>query len=190
MFDTKSKQICSLFESIDCAHILYVFQNNEAYIENAASFILAGIKSGKPTLIIENDRLWPVIEARLSSFLDHEKRKLFIFVNNYDYYSTVINIKDPSKNFYSNEAYKAYIQSYTKRVWAHVEWSKNSGFPPYLENFLLLANQSIKKGGHTCVSAYDKLNLTNEAEKMLIKNHDLQLTDQKSIFNITRGNYS
>ncbi|MDQ7863061.1 hypothetical protein RCO48_24585 [Peribacillus frigoritolerans] len=57
--DINMKQLIENLQQSDGGHILYCFNELEAYIENEATFIIAGVEQGDHILVVENDRIFP-----------------------------------------------------------------------------------------------------------------------------------
>ncbi|MCM3789782.1 MEDS domain-containing protein [Domibacillus indicus] len=168
----------SLFESIPNAHVFYLFQEIDAYIDHAAAYILTSIQLGKRTLVIENERFRRLIEARLQPLLSASQMNDILFQNNFEFFSIIFNPKDPSQHHFFNEKHKEHIYHYAERIWSHIEWNKQTGFSAQLEEFERKADALLKEAGISCVCAYDQESLTGLQKQALFLFHDFKLTDQ------------
>ncbi|MEM1503516.1 hypothetical protein RG959_08830 [Domibacillus sp. 8LH] len=72
-------EITNLFEPIPNAHVLYLFQEIDAYI-------LTSIQHGKRTLVIENDRFCRLMEARLQPLLSTSQMNYILFQNHFEFF--------------------------------------------------------------------------------------------------------
>lgn len=79
-------EITNLFEPIPNAHVLYLFQEINAYIDYAAACILKSIQLGKRTLVIENDCFLRLIEVRLQPLLSASQMNKILFQNNFEFF--------------------------------------------------------------------------------------------------------
>jgi hypothetical protein len=67
-------------------HILYHFDDDERYIQNAVAFIKAGVKNGSHIMMVENDRNRMNINRKLEKDLTERELNKVHFTNNYDFY--------------------------------------------------------------------------------------------------------
>ncbi|WLR57399.1 MEDS domain-containing protein [Mesobacillus subterraneus] len=51
-------------------HGLYFFQDQERYISNVIDFVISGLERNEYSIIIENDRITPLIIKRLTVLLN------------------------------------------------------------------------------------------------------------------------
>lgn len=55
---------------LDYAHILYLSEQADLYIENAATYILNGIRNGDRVLFVENPRIYPQIHKKAPAVIE------------------------------------------------------------------------------------------------------------------------
>ncbi|MGE7182434.1 hypothetical protein ACQKKK_00260 [Peribacillus sp. NPDC006672] len=63
--DNNMKQLINNIQQSGGGHILYCFNELEAYIENEATFISASVEQGERILVVENDRILPFVYKKL-----------------------------------------------------------------------------------------------------------------------------
>lgn len=178
-------EITHLFESIPHAHVLYYSQEADAYVNHAVAYILTGIRLGKRTLIIENDRFRRLIETKLHSVLSAAQMQEVLFQNNFEFFSLILNPEDPSQHRYFNERHKKYIDHYAQRIWSHIEWSRQAYLRHHIEEFERKADALLKEAHIPCVCIYNQGDLTDQQQKALLCLHDFKLTDQSELIDLS-----
>lgn len=81
----KSK-INQLFMDQQRVHVLYSYNGWKNYIEQAVSFIKDGILMEEYVILIENERIYRMIQKELNAHLTSDQLKLVHPVNNFDFY--------------------------------------------------------------------------------------------------------
>lgn len=87
-----------LFEDKKNVHVLYSYNEIENYITQVISFILDGIEAEEYTILIENDRLYPIIQKKLSMRLTKDQFKFIHFVNSLSFYFSSGSYHPPAIN--------------------------------------------------------------------------------------------
>lgn len=80
---SKMKQ---LLEEQKSTHMLYAYYEMDKYLKQVVNFILDGIEEGEYTILVENDRLYPIIQQELSTRLTIDQMKYVHFVNSLSFY--------------------------------------------------------------------------------------------------------
>lgn len=171
----------AMLDTAQSAHVFYCFEQEEAYIQNAVAFIQQAVQSGDPVLFIENDRLWRFISLRLHALLPADKLQMILHQNNFEFFSFMCNVQDPSSHHYINEAHQSQIYRYAKRIWSHIEWNSQSDFPSHLAAFEEKADRLVKENGLRCVCAYQNDHLSPLLKKELSNHHDACFFDDGPI---------
>lgn len=161
----------------DGAHIFYSFDNLEKYIENVLLFIEKGIKEEERIIIIENDRLFPLIQERISSIKNVDS-DIILHINNYDFYYSSGDFHPESINKYFAATVSPYIKNNIPiRTWAHVEWGDQQGISRKIKEFEIQAHKNVTDKKSISVCAYESDRTTPEIKNSLKKSHGYYMTD-------------
>ncbi|MGM0845603.1 MAG: MEDS domain-containing protein [Bacillota bacterium] len=160
-------------------HIMYHFNNEETYIQNAVAFIKTGVEEGSPVLLVENDRHLFNIKQQLQNTLSEKEMANVHFSNNYDFYSTTQSFDPDSILTYFKKTVEPHLsQGVPVWTWGLVEWGDDENL---LDKIVLYESQVqsfTSEKGLVSVCAYDS-NLTPDGtEELLRKFHQVTLTDE------------
>ncbi|MFJ7940413.1 MEDS domain-containing protein [Peribacillus sp. NPDC096622] len=113
-----------MFEDQKNVHVLYSYTEMENYIKQVLSYIQDGIMAGDHVILVENDRIYPLIHKELSTRLTKDQMELLHFVNNFDFYCSRGSYHPPVIEEYFNKTVQPYVENKISfRSWAHVEWA-------------------------------------------------------------------
>lgn len=166
--------------SLTKGHGLYFFENQDHYVTRVVDFVISGVERDEYSIIVENDRLIPLITKRLMESVDESSLEKVKFVNNYDFYYakgdfSVNSIFDFLPNL---------IGGYPKhdlvvRSWAHVEWRDEQ----QINRKLLVSEQEadniVTETELLSVCAYDSERVSKELEEGLLNCHNFVIIDKK-----------
>ncbi|USK41747.1 MEDS domain-containing protein (plasmid) [Cytobacillus firmus] len=162
----------------DGAHIFYSFDTPEKYIENALLFIEKGIKEEERVIIIENARLFPLIQKKISSIIKLNDSDKIHRINNYDFYYSSGDFHPTSINKYFATIVSPYVENNIPiRTWAHVEWGDHQEIFRKIEEFETEAHINVSEKKSISVCAYESDRITPELKNSLMKSHGYYLTD-------------
>lgn len=65
----KMSDFTETLRQTDYAHILYLTEETDIYIENAISYVLDGVRNDDRVLFVENPRIYPQIQ-KTSAIID------------------------------------------------------------------------------------------------------------------------
>ena len=115
--------IQNIFKTAEAAHVFYYVDNAERYIDNAVSYILAGIEQGDQVLLVENERLYPKILKRVEELVSKEQLQNIHYVNNFTFYWRNGNFHPPTIIAYFFDAISPFVKGEQSfRTWGHIEW--------------------------------------------------------------------
>jgi len=154
-------------------HVLYFFEDINAYINNIIDFVISGLDHNQYSLIIENDRIVPLIEKKLAVLLNESQISKVKFINNYDFYFANGDFACNSIFDYLPRLYKGYNeQEFRVRSWAHIEWGDIS----YIHNKLTESEKEaeiiVSRKGILSVCAYDSDRMSEELKTNLQCHHN------------------
>ncbi|MGD6801797.1 MEDS domain-containing protein [Rossellomorea vietnamensis] len=160
-------------------HILYHFNNKQTYIQNAVAFIEAGIKAGSPVLLVENDRHLLSIKQQLKKILSEKEIANVHFSNNFDFYSATQSFDPDSIISYFKETVEPHLkQGIPVWTWGLVEWGDDENILDKIVLYETQVQSFTSEKGLVSVCAYDS-NLTPDGlEELLMKFHQVTLTDE------------
>lgn len=109
-----------LFETQKNIHMLYSFNGMENYMKQ----VKIGIAAGDYVVLIENDRIYPIILKELSSRLTIDQMEFIHFVNSFDFYFSSGSYHPPAIAEYFTKTIQHFVENKLSfRAWAHVEWA-------------------------------------------------------------------
>ena len=113
-----------LFEERKNVHILYSYNAMKSYLKQVLSYIEDGIAAGDYVILIENDRIYPIIHKELSTRLTKDQMKFVHFVNSFNFYMSSGSYHPPAIQEYFTKMVQPYVENKISfRSWAHVEWA-------------------------------------------------------------------
>ncbi|OLN22198.1 hypothetical protein BTO30_10635 [Domibacillus antri] len=162
------------------AHLLYVYSDHEKYIENAVSFLAAGLEFGHGAVLIEHRSMYEKVIDRLASKGFSQKQlDTIIFADNDEFYGAhqSFNISAVLKTF--ADVIKPYTENdIPVRTWSKVRWGE--GHCCVLENlpiYELQADQDIESVRIFTVCSYNGAEIPANIHMELMKSHQYVMTD-------------
>ncbi|WP_260320178.1 MULTISPECIES: MEDS domain-containing protein [Peribacillus] len=153
-------------------HVLYPYNDMENYIEQVMKFIQDGITAGEYTILVENDRLFPLIHKELSKRLKNDQMKFIHFVNNFDFYCSSGSYHPPAIEEYFNKMVQPYVENKISfRSWAHVEWATIEEPLDIIEEFERIVDEAVNQLSFPLICAYSELKMPAHLEKILLETH-------------------
>ncbi|WP_106408330.1 MEDS domain-containing protein, partial [Fictibacillus aquaticus] len=125
-------------------HIFYEYESIEAYVRNTVSYIIAGIEQGDHVVVIENDRVYPLIHRELGKELNSDDMKKVHRVNNFDFYCFKGDFNSETVISYFKKFVEPFIEnSISIRTWAHVEWADKEQITYYVGEYEKEVDQTV-----------------------------------------------
>lgn len=129
-------------------HIFYEYQCEESYIRNTVSYIIAGIEQGDYVIVIENDRVYPMIERQLQNELSKQDLEKVHRVNNFDFYCFKGDFNSATIISYFKKFVGPFIDNNISiRTWAHVEWAEQEQITYYVGEYEKEVDQTSLSSG-------------------------------------------
>lgn len=160
-------------------HGIYFFQDQDRYISNVVDFVVSGLERHEYSIIVENDRIIPLIQKRLTDLLDESSLEKVKYINNYDFYYaqgdfSINSIFDFLPNL---------IEGYSEndpviRSWAHVEWRDEPNVSKKLMGSEIEADVIVNETNLLSVCAYDSERVSEELKQSLLTCHNLLINDK------------
>ncbi|MCK1991954.1 hypothetical protein GW626_16520 [Peribacillus muralis] len=178
--DNNMKRLMENMHQSGGGHILYYFNELETYIENEATFIIAGVEQGDHILVVENDRIFPFVLKKLQLHLNEEQMMKVNRINNFDFYcfngdfhpSTMVHYFLENIDYYSKT-------NQLVRTWGHVEWGQTDKASVAIGEYEKGIDELITERGLISVCAYDECRVPDVLKADLLKHHEILITDEK-----------
>lgn len=173
-------ELTSSMRQSDGAHIFYLSEEKEAYINNILVFILDGIQNGDYIFIVENPRLTPLIYQRLEKLVTEEELKTVRFANNFEFYWSEGNFLPVSIIQHFKKTLKAAANGgQFFRTWGHIEWGSGEDLEEEILNYDKSANQFISENKFIAVCAYDLSRVSERLQEQLRARHSYLMGDNE-----------
>lgn len=160
------------------AHIFYPFRDDHKYINNVLFYLHAALEQGHHVMLIENDRLMPIIEGRLEKEFSSDQIEMVHKMNNYDFYCYRGNFHTETIFGYFQKIVAPYIEkNITIQTWAHVEWREQDQIFNTIGEYEQESDKIQRDMDLVSVCAYDENRLPESLKKTLIDCHNYIMTD-------------
>lgn len=170
--------IQEIVQTTEGAHIFYYVNELERYIDNAVSFIIAGIEQGDQVLFVENERLFPKILERVEELVDKEQLKNIHCVNNFTFYWRNGNFHPPTILAHFFDLIGPFMNGKLScRTWGHIEWRDEMEITKDIEEYECGINQLIPDIKAISVCAYDADRVSDSLKQTLLNCHGFLMTD-------------
>ncbi|WP_330501803.1 MEDS domain-containing protein [Peribacillus frigoritolerans] len=176
--DILKSKMNQLFEDQKNVHVLYSYNDMENYIKQVLSYIQDGIMAGDYVILVENDRIYPIIHKELSTRLTKEQMKLLHFVNNFDFYCSSGSYHPPAIEEYFNKTVQPYVENKISfRSWAHVEWATLEEPLHIIEEFERTVDKAVNLLSFPLICAYKGERMPEYLKTILLETHPYVLED-------------
>lgn len=161
------------------AHILYFYNSRESYVEQAASFVISGIKQQQYIIFVDTPDIYESVMAILQESLSIVDMQLITYINNYDFYEMYhdFNFERVIQNL--QDILGPYIKSdATVRLWGHVDWLRGSS--NVVQGLALYESHcdiSVSELGFLTVCAYDATIVPAYIQTEMMRTHPYFMTD-------------
>lgn len=179
----KIRELTKELKRANGAHILYEFTDIEKYIDNVVTYVLGGIEQGDHVLILENDKLYPMVHKKLTQILSQLEMEKVHRVNNFDFYALQGNFNPNAKIKYLYKYLKPYIdEGISIRTWTHVEWGDQNKVIHDIKDYKEQITTNSCELGLTSIFAYNIERLTPLIKEYLLECHDILMLDDSIVY--------
>lgn len=176
--DILKSKMNQLFEDQKNVHVLYSYNEMENYIKQVLSYIQDGIMAGDYVILVENDRIYPIIHKELSTRLTKDQMELLHFVNNFDFYCSSGSYHPPAIEEYFNKTVQPYVENKISfRSWAHVEWATLEEPLHIIEEFERTVDKAVNLLSFPLICAYKGERMPEYLKTILLETHPYVLED-------------
>lgn len=164
-------------------HILYLTKETKRYIDNIVVFILDGLQNKEHVLVVENNRLTPLVRKRLQAVLTAQQLAKVHFFDSYKLYWHKGNFHPSTIIEYFQESFDVSEMSCQHfRTWGHIEWNTRDGLEEELLSYEERANEMITAQNLIAVCAYDAIRVEQHLQDKLALYHDYLMEDEDIVF--------
>lgn len=164
--------------SLTKGHVAYFFTDQEQYVSNVVDYVIAGLRQNECTIIVESDRMAPMIVLKLAQKLTAPELDQVRFLNNYEFYYAhgdfrINSIPDLLPTLFKGE----FDPDMCYRTWAHIEWRDESEVSKLLHSEeqadIIVAEENLLS-----VCAYDSRRVSGDFRDRLLASHSIHLHDK------------
>ncbi|MBU9714002.1 ATP-binding protein [Evansella tamaricis] len=160
-------------------HILYSYENDENYLNNAISYIIDGIEHDQEVIVIDNLKTIHLLQKKLSFLASSAKLERVHYIDNFTYYQKYGDFCCESTLSYFSEYIEPFQKSHRQiRTWARVQWKEEADIHSKLIHFEHLADHLLTNISLLCVCAYNGNTLPASLLTSLMTHHEYLMTDE------------
>ena len=158
------------------SHILYFYSTDEAYIENAISFIQTGIQLEQHVIFIDHQDRYQEV---LNHLQDCTSNKEYLhYIDSHEFYEAHGDVNFDRVLTRLDSIVEPYVKNKTIiRLWGHVEIYHLKEIPDDIHAYENFADITITELGYTTVCAYDARLVPTQTHLDLMKSHAFIMTD-------------
>lgn len=160
------------------AHILYLTEQMDLYIENAVSYVVDGVRNGDHVLFVENPRVYPQIQKALQQVLTCSELELVHYVNNFDFYWRKGNFHPEAILDYFEKLVGALTADGNHcRTWGHIEWGSQEDIEEKIIFYETEVDRPVPQRQVISVCAYDSHRVSDNLRERLMHCHGYLMKD-------------
>ncbi|UOF90374.1 ATP-binding protein [Fodinisporobacter ferrooxydans] len=176
----KKFQLTENIQLLSSGHILYVYEDLDAYVDNAVAYIVAGVEQNNMILLIETEEIRRRIYGKIGSILPSDKLEWVHYVDNDEFYGTYGNFYcDKIVDYFGQLLEPLLRQTKAIRSWAGVKWTEQDDIVNMLETFECRANAAVLDIGVMAVCAYNGNTVPAILQNKLMRHHEYFMTDEE-----------
>ncbi|GGG06389.1 MEDS domain-containing protein [Paenibacillus abyssi] len=164
------------------AHILYVYNSLEDYIDNAAAFIATGLEQGQHVAVIDSLDQYRLIQAKLQGVVKEELLQRIHFKEQVEFYlqygavhahAVIRNMEELLHPYLSNDI--------SLRTWGRVFWKSQEDIYEQIISYEQHCDSAINDFGVLGVCIYDGKAISASIQNELLKSHEYFMTDTELV---------
>jgi hypothetical protein len=160
------------------AHLFYSFSDLKKYIHNTVAYIVDGIESGDSILLIESERILPLLLKELKEYLNESELQKIHHISNFDFYFSSGSYHPPAIFEYIDKSLEPFLKhNIPVRTWTHVEWSTIEGPLAIIEELEQGVDILISNLGLKVMCAYEEKGMPEHLKQVLLRTHKYIMTD-------------
>ncbi|WP_249897039.1 MEDS domain-containing protein [Paenibacillus sp. PK3_47] len=167
----------------DGGHILYLFEDINRYVDNALSYITAGLDQGHHILLIEREDVYHEILNKLSGSVPSGQLPSLHYANNIEYYGSRGDFDFQHILSHFEEIMgEVQAQNLPIRTWANVmTWGDHNERHIHgnLKAYERQTTCVVRDFGMVSVCAYNAAEISSSLQNELMKEHEYVMTDME-----------
>lgn len=173
------------------AHILYIYDSLEGYIDNAVAFIRTGLQQLHEIVLIDSPENKRLIYERLSGLILEQEFEHIHFFDQQEFYNKhgAFHVKLILDSL--SHLFQPFLdRKLTLRSWGHVYWRDQEDIFEQLQKYECHCDTSVSEWGIIGVCIYDGHKVPASVQNELMKSHEYVMTDTtlvKSSFYTQKG---
>ncbi|WP_226658787.1 MEDS domain-containing protein [Guptibacillus hwajinpoensis] len=169
-----------LFVEKKSVHVLYAYHGVKSYIEQVCNFIEQGVANEQYTILIENDRLYPMILKELQNKLTEQELDYVHHINSFDFYFSSGSYHPPAIHEYFKKMVAPFVENKLSfRSWAHVEWASMEEPLHLIEDFEKIVDDAVNDLSFPLICAYNGDRMPDYLINILMETHPYVLMDDQ-----------
>ncbi|RFU60976.1 MEDS domain-containing protein [Peribacillus glennii] len=177
--ERKNLDVINHLKNLTEGHVIYFFEDVEDYLKNVVDFVISGLEQNQYSIIIENDRISPLLKKVFESMLNESQLNKVRFINNFDFYFAKGDFGCNSIFEFLPRLIEGYgEQEFAVRSWAHVEWGDEHEVPKKLSDSEKEADVIVSEKRLLSVCAYDSDRVSEELKVNLLTHHNFLMNNQ------------
>ena len=163
-------------------HVLYKYNGIENYIIQVLNYVQDGIAAGDYVILIENSRIYPIIQKELSTRLTKDQMKFIHYVNSLEFYWSSGSYHPPSIAEYFSNTIQPYLENKIAfRAWAHVEWATMEEPLHLIEDLEKIVDEAVNQLAFPLICAYEANKMPDYLKTILMETHPYVLLEDDFI---------
>ncbi|CAM4270353.1 hypothetical protein GCM10007362_39970 [Saccharibacillus endophyticus] len=161
-------------------HILYLYDDVDAYADNASAYLISGVQDGGLAILIDSAERIGRIRSLVSPALSAEENKRVVYVDADRFYDTTQSFHYKKVIGHFGESLNPYIgQASEIRTWAHVAWKSEPFIEHELSVFEAFADRTVQGMRMVSVCAYQAGSISASLQVKMLRTHDYVMTDDE-----------
>lgn len=171
-----------LFQDKRSVHVLYAFSGMENYLKKIVDFVEDGIAVGDHILLIESERVTPIIQRELRTKLTSKQFESVHFVNSFHFYWSSGSYHPPAIHDYFKKTVQPFLENNQPfRSWAHVEWESVKEPLHLIEDFENIVDRAVNEFSFPLICAYERKKMPDHLKTLLLETHPYVLLEDDFI---------
>ncbi|MFC7373224.1 MEDS domain-containing protein [Fictibacillus iocasae] len=171
-----------LFEEHRSVHVVYTYNGFKDYVAKAVQYIETGIAAEDTVILIENERLYRLIQEALKTRITKEQWQFIHHINNFDFYYSSGSYHPPAIVDYFIKTVEPYLnKKKTFRFWAHVEWATMEDPLHLIEDLEKVIDEAVNDMSFPLICAYEAARMPDYLKTVLMETHPYVLLEDEFI---------
>ncbi len=164
------------------AHILYIYDELDIYLDNMIAYIRTGIDRNHHLLILENPTIYNEVEKRIDELFSDKEKKCIHHIDNYSFYRYYGDFHIHSIVNHFGEIIQTFInKNIHVRTWANVELKDMDNISKKIEEYENIADCCVNKMGLMSVCAYNSSMVNAYLQTAMMRSHEYLMTDKEFV---------